>query len=109
LSRLGLSALQPSSHPALVTHETAMRSSAFPRAGLWNAPVNLSPMATREDLHRTVDALSDVQVERARIVVIDEVDQDTSIESILARHGEQRLRSEEFEEQFGDLPRDGEG
>jgi hypothetical protein len=66
-------------------------------------------MATREDLHRRVDALSDAQVERARIVVIDEVDQDTSIESILARHGEQRLSAEEFEEQFGDLPRDGEG
>lgn len=66
-------------------------------------------MATREDLHRKVDALSEAQVERARIVVVDEVDKDTSVESILARHGEQRLSSEEFEDHFADLPRDGEG
>ncbi len=66
-------------------------------------------MATREDLHRKVDALSEAQVERARIVVVDEVDKETSVESILARHGEQRLSSDEFREHFGDLPRDGEG
>lgn len=62
-------------------------------------------MATREDLHRKVDALSEAQVERARIVVVDEVDKDTSVESILARHGEQRLSSDEFREHFGDLCR----
>lgn len=66
-------------------------------------------MATREDLHRRVDALSDAQVERARIVIVDEVVEETSVESILARHGEQRLSAEQFEEYFGDLPRDGEG
>lgn len=66
-------------------------------------------MATREDLHRRVDALSDAQVERARIVIVDEVGEDTSVEAILARHGERRLSAEEFEDHFGDLPRDGEG
>jgi len=66
-------------------------------------------MATREDLHRRVDALSEAQVERARIIIVDEVDDETSVESILARHGEQRLSAEEFEDHFGDLPRDSEG
>jgi hypothetical protein len=42
-------------------------------------------------------------------VVLDEVDAETSVESILVRHGERRLSAEEFEEHFGDLPRDGEG
>jgi hypothetical protein len=63
-------------------------------------------MATREDLHRRVDTLSEAQVERARIVIVDEVDEDTSVTAILARHGEQRLSVEAFEENFGDLPRD---
>jgi hypothetical protein len=66
-------------------------------------------MATREGLHRRVDALSDAQVERARIVIVDEVDEETSVESIVARHGEQWLSAEEFEDHFGNLPRDGEG
>jgi hypothetical protein len=66
-------------------------------------------MATREDLHRRVDALSEAQVERARIIIVNEVDADTSVKSILARHSEQRLSAEEFEHHFGDLPRDGEG
>jgi hypothetical protein len=62
-----------------------------------------------EDLHRRVDALTEDQVERARIVIVDEVDRETSADSILARHGEQRLSAEEFEDHLGDLPRDGEG
>jgi hypothetical protein len=66
-------------------------------------------MATREDLHRKVDALSEAQVQRARIVIVDEVDGETSVEAILARHGEQRLGADAFDDHFGDLPRDGEG
>lgn len=66
-------------------------------------------MATREDLHRRVDALSDAQVERARIVVVDEDGEETSVESILARHGERPLSAEEFERHFAGLPHDGEG
>jgi hypothetical protein len=34
---------------------------------------------------------------------------DTSVEAILARHGEQRLDPKEFERQFGSLPTDDEG
>jgi hypothetical protein len=34
---------------------------------------------------------------------------DTSVEAILARHGEQRLDSQEFERHFGSLPTDDEG
>jgi len=68
-----------------------------------------SLMATREELHRRVDALSETQVERARIVILDEVDGESSVESILSRHGERRLSPEEFQEHFGNLPRDGEG
>jgi hypothetical protein len=48
-------------------------------------------------------------VERARIILVDEVDKATSVELILARHGEQRLSAKEFERHFGDLSRDGEG
>jgi len=66
-------------------------------------------MATREELHRKVDALSEAQVDKARIVILDQVDGETSVESILARHGERRLSPEELEEHFGNLPTDGEG
>jgi hypothetical protein len=34
---------------------------------------------------------------------------DTSLDAILARHGERRLTPAEFERHFGSLPRDGEG
>lgn len=66
-------------------------------------------MATREELHRRVDALSATQVERARIVILDEVDGESSVESILSRQDERRLSPEELQEHFGDVPRDGEG
>jgi hypothetical protein len=66
-------------------------------------------MATRDELHRRVDALSEAQLDRARLVVVDEVAAGTSLEAILARHGERRLTPEEFEDHFGDLPQDGEG
>ncbi len=56
-----------------------------------------------------MDALSEAQVERARIIIVDEVDEETSVESILARHAEQRLSPEEFEDHSGDLSRDGGG
>lgn len=52
---------------------------------------------------------SESQLERARIFVPDEVDAETWVESILARHNERRLSPEEFDEHFGNLPGDGEG
>jgi hypothetical protein len=66
-------------------------------------------VATREDLHQTVDALSEADLERARIIFVDQVDKGTSLQSILARHGEHRLAAERFASYFGDLPQDGDG
>lgn len=43
-------------------------------------------------------------MERARIIIVDEVDKETSVESILVRHGEQRLSAEEFEDTSGICP-----
>jgi hypothetical protein len=34
---------------------------------------------------------------------------DLSVKAMLARHGERRLTSDEFEQHFGQLPTDGEG
>ena len=53
--------------------------------------------------------MSESQLERARLIVVDEIDEETSVEAILARHGERRLNSDEFEKHFGELPQDGEG
>ncbi|MGI8731145.1 MAG: hypothetical protein ACR2LK_14380 [Solirubrobacteraceae bacterium] len=66
-------------------------------------------MASREELHREIDSLNDLELARARIVLVDQVGADTSVASILARQGEHRLGAEQFAEHFGDLPRDGEG
>ena len=80
---------------------------AYPAGRLCRARVRR--VATREDLHRTVDALSEAELERVRIIFVDRVDEDTSLQSILARHGEHRLETEQFVSHFGDLPQDGEG
>lgn len=64
---------------------------------------------TREELHRKVDALSETQLDRTRLVVLDQVASETSVEAILSRHGERRLTPEEFAEHFGHLPQDDEG
>lgn len=77
--------------------------------GVAPAAATVLVMATREDLHRKVDTLSETQLKQARIILVDEVDEETSVKSILARHGERRLSTEKFEDHFGDLPRDGEG
>jgi hypothetical protein len=50
-----------------------------------SAAATVRSVATREDLHRKVDALSEAQVERARIIVVDDVDKETSVHrSLLA-------------------------
>jgi hypothetical protein len=66
-------------------------------------------VATREELHRRIDSLSEPELEQARIVIVDEVGPDTSVEAILARQGERRLSSTEFDRHFGRLPTDAEG
>jgi hypothetical protein len=46
----------------------------------------------------------------AALAALEAVDgKDTSVEAILARHGEQRLSPEEFDRHFGSLPTDDEG
>ena len=66
-------------------------------------------MATRDELHRRIDSLSEPELEQARIVIVDEVGPDTSVEAILARQGDRRLSSAEFDRHFGRLPTDAEG
>jgi hypothetical protein len=48
-------------------------------------------------------------VELPRIVLVDDVQEETSVRSILARQSEHRLSGEEFDAHFADLPHDGEG
>jgi hypothetical protein len=46
----------------------------------------------------------------AALVALEAIEgKDTSVEAILARHGEQRLSPEEFDRHFGSLPTDDEG
>ena len=66
-------------------------------------------MTTRERAHALLDHLPEERVDAA-LAALEAVDgRDTSVEAILARHGEQRLDSQEFERQFGSLPADDEG
>jgi hypothetical protein len=68
------------------------------------------PLVTsRDKAHALLDHLPEERVDAA-LAALEAVDgRDTSVEAILARHGEQRLDPEEFERQFGSLPTDSEG
>lgn len=66
-------------------------------------------MTTRERAHAVLDHLSEDRVEAALAALEAVEGRDTSVEAILARHGEQRLDPQEFERQFGSLPTDDEG
>ena len=66
-------------------------------------------MTAKERLMRDVKNMDESRARKARIVVADEIAPETSVDAILARHGEKRLAPEEFKRHFGDLPRDGEG
>lgn len=66
-------------------------------------------MTTREKAHALLDHLPEERVDAA-LAALEAVDgRDTSVQAILARHGEQRLDPGEFERQFGSLPTDDEG
>ena len=68
-----------------------------------------SAVTTREKAHALLDHLPEERVDAA-LAALEAVDgRDTSVEAILARHGEQRLDPREFERQFGSLPTDDEG
>jgi hypothetical protein len=71
--------------------------------------VTISAVTTREKAHALLDHLPEERV-GAALAALEAVDgRDTSVEAILARHGEQRLDPLEFERQFGSLPTDDEG
>ena len=59
--------------------------------------------------HALIDHLPDERVDAALAALEAVEGRDTSVEAILARHGEQRLDPEEFEHHFGPLPADDEG
>lgn len=66
-------------------------------------------VTTREKAHVVLDQLPEDRVEAA-LAALEAVDgRDTSVAAILARHGEQRLDTEEFKRHFGALPSDSEG
>jgi hypothetical protein len=69
-------------------------------------------VTTREKAERLLKEMPEervpVALEALEAVIWGE-EADTSVEAILARHGERRLDPAEFERHFGDLPRDGEG
>lgn len=66
-------------------------------------------MTTREKAHALLDHLPEERV-NAALAALEAVEgRDTSVEAILARHGEQRLDPEEFDRHFGLLPSDDEG
>lgn len=66
-------------------------------------------MATREEAHAKLDQLPEDRVDAALAALESVEGRETSIEAILARHGERRLSPEEFDRHFGSLPTNDEG
>jgi hypothetical protein len=66
-------------------------------------------MTIRERTHAVLDDIPEDRVEAALAALEAVEGRDTSVEAILARHGEERLSSEEFDQHFGSLPTDDEG
>lgn len=66
-------------------------------------------VTTREKAHAVLDHLPEDRVEAALAALEAVEGRDTSVEAILARHGEERLTPEEFDHHFGSLPTDDEG
>jgi hypothetical protein len=66
-------------------------------------------VTTRQKAHALLDHLPEERVDAALAALEAVEGRDTSVEAILARHGEQRLDPEEFERHFGSLPVDDEG
>jgi hypothetical protein len=69
----------------------------------------ISGVTTRERAHAVLDHLPEDRVEAALAALEAVEGRDTSVEAILARHGEERLSPEEFDQHFGSLPADDEG
>lgn len=66
-------------------------------------------MTSRDKAHALLDHLPEERLDAALAALEAVEGRDSSVEAILARHGEQRLDPEEFERQFGSLPTDAEG
>ena len=66
-------------------------------------------VTTREKAHAVLDHLPEDRVDAALAALEAVEGRDTSVEAILARHGEERLSPEEFDRHFGSLPTDAEG
>lgn len=77
-------------------------SQAECRATIWT-------VTTREKAHAVLDHLPEDRVDAALAALEAVEGRDTSVEAILARHGEERLSPEEFDRHFGSLPTDDEG
>lgn len=66
-------------------------------------------MTSREKAHAVLDHLPEDRV-AAALAALEAVEgRDTSLEAILARHGEERISPEEFDRHFGSLQTDDEG
>jgi len=73
------------------------------------SPATIRSMTTREKAHAVLDRLPADRVDAALAALEAVEGRDTSVEAILARHGEERLSPEEFDRHFGSLPTDTEG
>lgn len=69
----------------------------------------MGTVTAREKAHAKLDHLPEDRLDAALAALEAVEGRDTSLEAILARHGEQRLDPEEFERHFGSLPSDDEG
>jgi hypothetical protein len=72
-------------------------------------PATISVVTTREKARAVLDHLPDDRVDAALAALEAVEGRETSVEAILARHGEQRLDPEAFERHFGSLSADDEG
>ena len=77
--------------------------------GVADRSATIPLMTTRERAHAVLDHLPDDRVDAALAALEAVEGRDTSVEAILARHGEQRLGPEDFDRHFGSLPTDDEG
>lgn len=105
-SRVRLSPVISGLTGAPLAHED--RPSSAP-GGAVRRPATIWHVTTREKAHAVLDHLPEDRVDAALAALEAVEGRDTSVEAILARHGEERLSPEEFDRHFGSLPTDAEG
>lgn len=72
-------------------------------------PATICIVTTRDKAHAVLDHIPEDRVEAALAALEAVEGKDTSLDAILARHGEARISPEEFDRHFGSLPTDDEG